>query len=138
MIRSNRTPPLQRSLTVKHDVARRSASIGSTVSCFRELSVQQRIAELGVRMTLGAQRGALLSLVLGDGMKLVLIGMTVGLAASLALTRLVSSLLYEVSSIDPITFCTVALALPLIALLACYVPARRATRIDPIVALRCE
>jgi putative ABC transport system permease protein len=138
MIRSNRTSPLQRSLTVKHDVARRSASIGSTMSCFRELSVQQRTAELGIRMTLGAQRGALLSLVLGDGMKLVPIGMTVGLAASLALTRLVSSLLYEVSSIDPITFCTVALALPLIALLACYVPARRATRIDPIVALRCE
>jgi hypothetical protein len=60
--------------------ARAEASIGSAMSCFRELSVQQRTAELGIRMTLGAQRGALLSLVLGDGMKLVLIGMTVGLA----------------------------------------------------------
>lgn len=101
-------------------------------------SVQQRTAELGIRVTLGAQRGAVLSLVLGDGMKLVLNGMAIGLAASLVLTRLVASLLYDVSSADPITFFTVALLLPLVALAACYMPARRATRVDPIVALRYE
>jgi predicted permease len=98
-------------------------------------SVQQRTAELGTRMALGAQRVDLLSLVLGDGMKLVLSGLTIGLAASIAFNRLVASLLYGVSTTDPLTFAVVAVLFTLVALSACYIPARRATRVDPIVAL---
>ena len=99
-------------------------------------SVQQRTGELGIRMALGAQQAHLLSLVLGDGMKLVLIGLSIGLVASLALTRFVASVLYGVSSTDPATFFTVALLYVCIALAACWIPAHRATRVDPIIALR--
>jgi len=99
-------------------------------------SVQERTAELGIRMALGAQRADLLSLVLGDGMKLVLSGLTIGLAASLAISRLVASLLYGVSATDPLTFAGVAVLFASVALTACYIPARRACRVDPMVALR--
>src|SRR5580700_1937075 len=98
----------------------------------------QRTHEIGIRMALGAQRNDVLRLVLGDGAKMALIGVAVGIAASLALTRLMAKLLFGVSAYDPLTFLTVAALLFMVALAACYIPARRAMRVDPLVALRYE
>jgi predicted permease len=100
--------------------------------------VTQRTREIGIRMALGAQWRDVLKLVLRSGMSLVLIGLIIGLAGALALTRLMRTLLFEVSPTDPITFVAVALCIILAALLACYIPARRATKVDPLVALRYE
>ncbi|MCW5969949.1 MAG: ABC transporter permease [Blastocatellales bacterium] len=101
-------------------------------------SVAQRTGEFGVRAALGAQSRDVLKLVIGQGMKLVIIGLAIGLAASLALTRTIKTLLFGVSATDPATFAAIALLLTLAALPACFVPARRATKVDPIVALRSE
>jgi len=101
-------------------------------------SVQQRTQEIGIRMALGASRGRMLSLVMGQGMKLAAIGVGLGLALAYAATRLLASLLFGVKASDPLTFAAVAGILTAAALLAAYIPARRATTVDPAVALRCD
>jgi predicted permease len=101
-------------------------------------STSQRIQEIGVRMALGAQRRDVLRLVLGEGIWIPAIGVAMGFAAALVLTRFLSSQLFGVSATDPVTFSGVALLLLTVALLACYLPARRAMRVDPLVALRYE
>ncbi len=98
----------------------------------------QRTHEIGIRMALGAERNDVLRLILGHGAKMALIGVAVGIAASLALARLMARLLFGVSAYDPLTFLTVACLLILVALAASYIPARRAMRVDPMVALRYE
>ncbi|HKU76745.1 MAG TPA: ABC transporter permease [Pyrinomonadaceae bacterium] len=100
--------------------------------------VTQRTREIGVRIALGAQWRDVLTLILRSGMSLVVVGLVLGLAGALALTRLMNTLLFEVSPTDPITFAAVALSVILAALLACYIPARRATKVDPLIALRYE
>jgi putative ABC transport system permease protein len=101
-------------------------------------SVSRRTREIGVRVALGAGSGDVLRMILGQGARTVFLGVAVGLAGSLALTRTVSSLLFGVSAADPLTFAGVVLLLAAAALLACYIPARRAARVDPVVALRSE
>ncbi len=101
-------------------------------------SVARRTQEIGIRMALGARRQDVLRMVLGGGARLAMLGVILGVAAALAITRLMSSLLFGISATDPLTFAGVALLLALVALLASYVPARRATRVDPLIALRYE
>jgi putative ABC transport system permease protein len=101
-------------------------------------SVSQRTHEVGIRMALGAGRRDVLRLFMGQGMRLVLLGLVIGAGGALALTRLMSSLLFGVSTTDVVTFVVVGLMLTLVGVLACYLPARRATRVDPLVALRYE
>jgi putative ABC transport system permease protein len=101
-------------------------------------SVTQRTHEIGVRMALGARRLDVLKLVVQQGMFLVVIGLVLGILGAIALTRVMSSVLYEITPKDPLTFVIVAAFLPVVALVACYIPARRATKVDPLVALRYE
>ena len=100
--------------------------------------VSQRTREFGVRIALGAQRENILRMIIGEGMLLVVAGITLGVVGALALARFLRSLLFEIKPTDPVTFVGVAISLALIALAACYIPARRAMRVDPIVALRYE
>jgi putative ABC transport system permease protein len=101
-------------------------------------SVALRTQEIGIRMALGAQQKDVLRLILGQGSRIALFGVGIGLTAAAALARLLSSLLFSVSPSDPVTFAAVAILLVAVALLACYIPARRALRVDPIIALRYE
>ena len=102
------------------------------------LSVTQRTREFGIRLALGAAHKEVFQLALGRGMLLVGIGLAVGLLGALGAGRALTGLLYNVGSLDPVAFCTAILALAAVALLACWFPARRATRVDPVVALRYE
>jgi putative ABC transport system permease protein len=119
------------------------ALVGLALACVglygvMSYTVTQRTRELGVRMALGAQTSDVLRLVIGEGMKLALIGALLGLGGALALTRFLKTLLFGVSATDPLTFIVIAAMLIIVALLAALVPARRAASMDPLVSLRVE
>jgi putative ABC transport system permease protein len=123
-------------LTIFAGIAIALASIG--LYGVMSYLISQRTREMGIRMALGAQRRDVLQLVIRRGMLLTMVGVGLGLAGSFGLTRLISSLLFGVSATDIGTFGAVSSLLFVIALLACWLPARRASRVDPIVALRAE
>ncbi|MEW6735502.1 MAG: FtsX-like permease family protein, partial [Acidobacteriota bacterium] len=99
-------------------------------------SVSQRTHEIGIRMALGAQQQDVVKMVLKHGLQLILIGVGIGLAIGIIFTRLITSLLYGISAIDPVTFLGTPVLLAIVALVASYIPARRAARVDPMIALR--
>jgi ABC-type antimicrobial peptide transport system permease subunit len=101
-------------------------------------SVMQRTREIGVRMALGAQRKTVFGMILGQGAKLAGLGIAIGILTALGLTHLMASFLYGIRATDPLTFLIVPVFLAAVALFACYLPARRATHVDPMIALRYE
>jgi putative ABC transport system permease protein len=101
-------------------------------------TVTERTREIGIRLALGAERGQILLLVLKQGLGLVAVGALLGVGAGWLALRMLTNLLYEVSVVDPLTFVAMPMLLFLVALVACYLPARRAMKVDPLVALRCE
>jgi putative ABC transport system permease protein len=101
-------------------------------------SASQRTHEIGIRMALGAQKIDALKLIIGQGMRLASIGIIIGLAGSLALTRFIKTLLFEVKASDPLTYASIALLIVAVSTLACYLPARRAAEVDPLAALKYE
>ncbi len=101
-------------------------------------SVSQRTQEIGVRMAIGAQREDVLRMVLGGGMKLSALGLVIGLIAAVLLARLVTTMLFDVEPFDPMSYVATASLLATVSLLACYVPARRAMKVDPVIAMRRE
>jgi putative ABC transport system permease protein len=101
-------------------------------------SIAQRTREIGLRVAFGAERGSVLRLIVGDGVRLAFVGIIAGIAAAMALTRLMTDLLYGIRPTDPITFGAVTALLAATSVLACYIPAQRAMKLDPVVALRHE
>jgi putative ABC transport system permease protein len=101
-------------------------------------SATQRTHEIGIRMALGAQRVDALKLIVGQGMRLAFIGIVIGLLGSIALTRFIETLLFEVRASDPLTYALIASLIVVVSALACYLPARRASKVDPLVALKYE
>lgn len=112
----------------------------ATVGIYGVMSylVAQNVREIGIRMALGSTRRGILGLVLRQGMRLTLAGVGIGLLGAFAITRLMSSLLFGVGAMDPLTFGAIATLLSAVALMATYVPAQRAARVDPMISLRCE
>lgn len=143
---STESEQIQRITFVERFIAQLSGFFGTLALMLARLGlygllsyeVAQRTREIGIRMAVGARRPDVVRLVLGQGIALVLEGAVVGLAASLGLARLMSSFLYGVHSSDPATLIAVALVLVTVAFAACYLPVRKATRVDPLVALRYE
>ena len=100
--------------------------------------VEQQTREIGIRSALGAKRSHILKFVIGRGVGMAFVGIVLGLVASFGLTRLVADLLYGVTAVDPVTFVGIPIVLLVVSVLACYIPARRATKVDPLIALRYE